>query len=231
VIDNIGFLGGFLMGLAGGLHCAGLCGGIASTLLIASSGAGTTTGRVGAMMATQLGRVTTYILLGGLVGGISSVFSQLLKLADLQSFLRVMAAGVLIWSGLAVTALVPGFARLDRFVAAAAGAWGLRQTVRSSSPILCGMLWGLAPCGMVYGALLNAMLSGSTQSGAMLMAGFGIATIPPVAMSAFGMSTLAAYGRGESTAQGIRRLIGLTIAALGCLSFVEPAKDIAQLCM
>ncbi|WP_404943752.1 urease accessory protein UreH domain-containing protein [Rhizobium ruizarguesonis] len=35
--------------------------------------------------------------------------------------------------------------------------------LRTSSALLLGMAWGLAPCAMVYNALITAMLSGRRQ--------------------------------------------------------------------
>ncbi|MFD0388574.1 sulfite exporter TauE/SafE family protein [Tistrella bauzanensis] len=62
------FMGGLLLGLAGSLHCAGICGGIASATLIAADPGGTARARAGALMQIQLGRAATYTLAGGAVG-------------------------------------------------------------------------------------------------------------------------------------------------------------------
>jgi sulfite exporter TauE/SafE len=41
-----------------------------------------------------------------------------------------------------------------------------------------GMANGLLPCGLVYGAMMAAVGQGSTQGSVLLMAGFGLGTIP-----------------------------------------------------
>jgi hypothetical protein len=41
-----------------------------------------------------------------------------------------------------------------------------------------GMLWGLIPCGLVYGALGGAALAGGPARGALAMAAFGLGTLP-----------------------------------------------------
>jgi len=44
--------------------------------------------------------------------------------------------------------------------------------------LVVGGLWGWVPCGMVYSALLTAMLQGSALDGAAAMAAFGLGTLP-----------------------------------------------------
>ena len=53
--------------------------------------------------------------------------------------------------------------------------------IKSKSPfklILLGGLNGLLPCGMVFAALLNAILTGEILGSALAMAAFGIGTLP-----------------------------------------------------
>ena len=231
--NEIGFLGGLFMGFAASFHCVGMCGGIASTLLFASPGNGTLAGRARALMGIQFGRASSYILLGGLIGSVSAAFSGILELAGLQLFLRLFSAGILVWSGLAMLdAAGPGFARLEKGLAASIGKCLqlLPQNTHRASPVLGGICWGLAPCGMVYGALLNAMLTGSWIGGMIFMSGFALATIPPVALTAFGITTFAACGRANKSAKHVRRAAGVAVTMLGLLSMIEPAHGIAALC-
>jgi uncharacterized protein len=232
VSSEIGFLGGLLMGLAGSPHCIGLCGGISSALLHASPGSNTFGGRTKALATIQLGRVTSYVILGALVGGASAVFSNLLQLAGLQFLLRLVAAGVFLWSGLALIGVGSGPARLERLLAAIMGKrlLFLSHPLRRALPFLGGMCWGFAPCGMVYGALLNSMLTGSWLGGATFMSGFAMATIPPVSLAAFGMNTFAGFWHANNAAKGLRRGAGIAIVTMGLLSVIEPAYQIASLC-
>jgi sulfite exporter TauE/SafE len=229
--DALGFLGGFLIGLASSLHCAGLCGNVASTLLfVAAPGGHSGSERARVLMAMQGGRVATYVLLGALAGGVSAAFAGLLQLAGLQAVLRLVAAGALAWSGLAIAGWVPGFVRLDALIAPRVGWWRFSPLARRTSPIVCGMLWGLAPCGMVYGALVNAMLSGSPWQGGVFMAGFGIATIPVVALTAFGIGGIAASAQKCNRGNAYRIAVGSALVSLGVVSIIAPANDISALC-
>lgn len=228
--SGLHFIGGAVLGLAGSLHCAGLCGGIASSLLLATSSPDVTaSGRAATLLRIQLGRALSYTLFGAAVGAGGAAFGGLVALAGVQPAMRIAAACALAWTGLSVAGLVPGFRVIDR-VLAAASSIRTRSSRRLPLPssLALGMAWGFAPCGMVYAALLNAMLSGSTLAGAEFMAGFGLATIPAVAAAAFGVTTLAS---ARVSRRGFRSALGATLVALGAASMIEPAMSLAALCV
>lgn len=220
------------MGMASSLHCASLCGGIASSLLLRVPGSTTVADQTWTLLATQAGRVVSYVFLGALVGAFSTIFSSIVDLEGAQSFLRLLAAMTLILTGLSIAGALPSISGLDRFLPNSFLARSANPLTkfRRVEPVLAGILWGLAPCGMVYVALMNAMLSGSAISGFFLMAGFGIATVPPVALTALGVNVLISYARAPKTTSRLRSIIGLVIVALGTLSTIQPAIDIAELC-
>jgi len=71
--------------------------------------------------------------------------------------------------------------------------WGtVREVVW---PPIHGVIWGLLPCGMVYGALFYALLSGSMAGGALVMVGFGVATLPVLVAVGVGGGWLRGLGR------------------------------------
>jgi hypothetical protein len=55
-----------------------------------------------------------------------------------------------------------------------------------------GLLWGWLPCGLVYGILATALLSGNALDGAAIMAAFGLGTVPNLLLAGFAMRGLAA---------------------------------------
>ncbi|WP_323688344.1 sulfite exporter TauE/SafE family protein [Rhizobium sp. AN69] len=225
---------GFLMGLAGSLHCAGLCGGIASSLLLATN-AGENGGvaRVRAVSALQLGRVLTYMLAGTFVGTIGGALDFMLQLSPAQPVLRLLAALSVVSSGLSIAGVLPAFGKLDglfrRFFIAStrpmSPAW------QQASPLLAGMGWGFAPCAMVYNALLTGMLAGSPQGGAMFMAGFGLATVPAVGSVALGVSFLKSRSTSYQAQPKIRKALGLALSGMGLLGLAEPAMSLSTLCL
>jgi hypothetical protein len=87
---------------------------------------------------------------------------------------------------------------------------------RVGTPFGAGMLWGLMPCGMVYGALFTAMLTGTAGGGGLLMLGFGIGTLPAVIGTAFGLGAL----RAQAQREGMRRAVGLVLAGFGVMTLM-----------
>ncbi|MFC0239435.1 sulfite exporter TauE/SafE family protein [Rhodopseudomonas telluris] len=231
ITTGLPFIGGAVLGLAGSLHCAGLCGGIASSLLLATSSPdAAASGRAATLLRIQLGRALSYTLFGAAVGAGGAAFGGLVTLAGFQPAMRIAAACALAWTGLSVAGLVPGFRVIDRVLAVASTMRG-RSTIRRLSlppSFALGIAWGFAPCGMVYAALLNAMLSGSSVAGAEFMAGFGLATIPAVAAAAFGVTTLAG---ARVSRRDFRSALGAALVALGAASMIEPAMTLTTLCL
>jgi sulfite exporter TauE/SafE len=225
--------GGFLMGLAGSLHCAGQCGGIASSLLIATGPSNFGWQRAQALLATQLGRTVSYTIAGGLVGIAGAALGNLFDLAGIQPLLRVLGGAMLVWVGLALIGVLPGPQILDRRVISVSGLLlgrRPRRVFRAPSALLLGMAWGAAPCAMVYNALMTAMLTGGPTTGALFMMGFGLATIPAVALAGLGTAQIAALG-SAARRSGLRKAVGLIIVCLGLASTALPAASLGALCM
>ena len=61
-MEEIGFIGGLLLGLASALHCAGMCGGIAGSLLMTLSPRRSPSGQALTLLGLQGGRVVAYML-------------------------------------------------------------------------------------------------------------------------------------------------------------------------
>jgi sulfite exporter TauE/SafE len=89
-------LAAFLVGVAGGVHCVGMCGGIVAAVALrstraqaASPGVGvlaaggrTGSGQLPIQLAFNLGRVATYGVIGGAVGAAGSRRSTCSRMAD-----------------------------------------------------------------------------------------------------------------------------------------------------
>ncbi|MGO9741056.1 MAG: sulfite exporter TauE/SafE family protein [Roseiarcus sp.] len=225
---SLTFAGGLLMGLASSLHCAGMCGAIASSLLMAFNPSGVVA-RARVHFSAQAGRVLVYVASGALLGGAGSMLYGQFDHASAYLALRWAAAVALGWIGLSVTGFAPSLAILDRATApitarldrvkAAAGA-------SEGGAFVSGLIWGFLPCGMVYGALFYAMLSGSALGGAEVMAGFGLGTLPSVTSVALGLATFRRLGDIPRA----RIVVGVTIMALAAASVAVPAASLAAMC-
>lgn len=181
MIDPVLLLAAFLTGLAGAGHCAGMCGGIAGALAHA----------IPARQRTFLlsagysaGRVGMYALLGALAGATAALLSP--RDTGLAMAVARLLTGVVL---LAIGLYLLGLAGWMRWLeAAGARVWRrLAPLARRLLPVTTlpralalGALWGLLPCGLVYGALLYAATAGSSLAGAASMLAFGAGTLPAV---------------------------------------------------
>lgn len=227
---DLSFLGGLLLGLASSLHCAGMCGGIASGLLLAfepGRGAGA---RARVLLVAQAGRITAYVAAGGFLGVVGSAFYGAFDHGAAHLVLRWAASVALGWIGLSLLGLAPPLTVVDRLAGPLArwlrGAPGA-GAVGAARPFLSGLAWGLLPCGMVYGALFYAMLAGSGGGGALVMAGFGLGTLPAVTATAFGVASL----RQGARAPRLRVLAGTCLLILATVSALLPEAAWQALCL
>jgi uncharacterized protein len=228
--DSLTFLGGLLMGLASSLHCAGMCGAIASSLMFAFSPGEAPAQRARTLLAAHAGRLMMYVAGGMVLGAAGSAFYGAFDHAAAYLVMRWAAAVALGWIGLSVAGFAPSLAVVDRFAAP------ITQSLRfSPAPAFAGgtgafasgLLWGVLPCGMVYGALFYAMLSGSALGGGAVMAGFGLGTLPSVTAVALGISSFRRLARIRQA----RVWVGLAIVAIAAASVAVPALASAGFCL
>ncbi|MEE5097968.1 sulfite exporter TauE/SafE family protein [Pseudomonas alliivorans] len=171
-------LSALVLGLLGGGHCLGMCGGLMGALTLAIPREQRTR-RLRLMMAYNLGRIISYAIAG--------FFSGLVGWAVANSpgatTLRVIAALLLIAMGLYLAGWWSGLTRIERL---GRGIWRHLQPFAkcllpiSSMPraLLLGALWGWLPCGLVYSTLLWAASQGNAIDSALLMLAFGLGTWP-----------------------------------------------------
>lgn len=160
-----------LIGFAGSLHCAGMCG----PLVLAMPA---TPGRFGSHLAGKLaynaGRILTYGVLGILFG----LFGQLLGLAGFQRWVSIAAGAAILLSLLALP-LRRATTLIARPVSILKVALGKLLKARSiPAQFSFGALNGLLPCGLVYVACAAAAATGSLLGGLQYMALFGLGTLP-----------------------------------------------------
>jgi sulfite exporter TauE/SafE len=161
----------FPLGLAGSLHCAGMCG----PLVLALAKARPRTMREStSRVFYHLGRVASYCLLGLILGSLGHVAAP----AGFQRWLSI-ALGVALLAGLLVAARVPLAAPVMKWVTLLKNSMrGLLQRNTLSSQAIMGTLNGLLPCGLVYVAAAGATATGHPLTGAAYMALFGLGTWP-----------------------------------------------------
>lgn len=177
-VDLPTLLAALLAGMLGGLHCVAMCGGIATGFhAIAAGPAGTVAWQANA------GRIMGYVLAGAAVGGLGGGVLRLFRFEALAVGLRMAAGAALVMVALR---LLDRGGRLDLLGRPGIQAWRWLQPVRrllipanrSWKRLALGALWGWMPCGLSLGLLTVAWLQASTAGGALVMAAFGLGTLP-----------------------------------------------------
>jgi sulfite exporter TauE/SafE len=162
---------GFLLGLVGSLHCAGMCGPLA--LALPRTGSNSVAFGFG-RLCYNLGRISAYSLLGIIFG----LIGQTVALAGFQRWASLVA-------GMAILlALVPASRRgfslpvLNGVGFLKGGFASLLRQRTFPALYLLGLLNGFLPCGLVYVACAASVALGSVVSGVLYMVVFGLGTVP-----------------------------------------------------
>ena len=179
---DLSLVGAALLGLFGGLHCIGMCGGISASLAGALPQSSAARGRLLAQLGYNSGRIFSYAIAGALAGGFGLSILALLGPIGITA-LRVLAGLFLIAAGLYLSGWWMGMVRVEQV---GARAWRhiapfarrLGSLDRPWKLVALGMIWGWLPCGLVYAALAGAIAAGGALEGARWMACFGLGTLP-----------------------------------------------------
>ncbi len=205
------YFAALLMGLAGAGHCLMMCGGLAGALGAKPSAT--------ELLTYNLGRISSYVVAGVLVGLLSQLAVAQFTSALLG--LRFLAALFLIALGLYFAGWWFGMQQLERlgrplWQRLAPSARKLQQQRSLAGRFAAGVVWGWLPCGLVYSALSWAALSGTAAQGGLYMLLFGLGTLP--AMFAFGWFTGAV--QSILKAQGFRQAMGVLLIVYGVWTLI-----------
>ena len=217
-VDGLVLLAAFASGLLGTVHCAAMCGGIATSL---------STGKHdGLWMAAlpNLGRVLGSALAGAIVGGLGGGLLGIARVPELGIAMRALVGIVLVIAGLRLLDIrgrLPGFgggagARLWQWLAPLrARAWPA-DTV--GKRLALGMVWGWMPCGLSTTLLAAAWLQADARNGALTMAAFGLGTLPLMVPLTWSGARVARWLQKP----GLRRMAGALVLAAGLLTLASP---------
>lgn len=176
----------FLIGLLGSMHCIGMCGGFVAMYTLRGPAERST---LLAHALYNLGRITTYSLLGGMLGAIGSFSAYLSSYKAIPGAVLLLAGIIMVLMGLNMTGL---FGKSGQFEADTVASMpffrkALHASLGMRTPwgiYLFGLLLGLLPCGLLYPILMHAAVSGGFSAGSLSLAVFGLGTVP--ALMAFG---------------------------------------------
>ncbi|ATR82497.1 cytochrome biogenesis protein [Pseudomonas sp. FFUP_PS_473] len=207
-----------ILGLLGGGHCLGMCGGLMGALTLAIPQEQRSR-RLRLLLAYNLGRILSYATAGLLLG----LAGWALGNSPLATGMRVVAALLLIAMGLYLAGWWSGLTRIEGL---GRGLWRHIQPIAnrllpvSSAPraLLLGALWGWLPCGLVYSTLLWAASQGNALDSALLMLAFGLGTWP--VLLATGLA--AERTRAVLRKRGVRIAGGLLVILFGLWTLPGP---------
>ncbi len=216
--SSLGFLAAFLVGLTGGVHCFGMCGGIVGALTLGLPPARDhpLLARLPYLLAYNGGRIASYVTAGALAGGVGAWAAHLVSVHRAQLGLQAVAGVFMVLLGLYLGGWWPVLGHLER---AGGVLWrrieplgrGLLPVRTPAQALGIGLVWGWLPCGLVYSVLVWAIGSGGATGGGLLLLGFGLGTMPALLASGAVAAALAGFVRRT----GVRQAVGILLVSFG----------------
>ncbi|HEU4622910.1 MAG TPA: sulfite exporter TauE/SafE family protein [Burkholderiaceae bacterium] len=233
----------WLVGLAGGVHCVGMCGGVIGAMSAASSSpparvletvALVPSGRAAVLLgvrtpsfattqaAYHTGRLASYSLVGLIAGGLGAFPWWVRDVRPAQYALYFLSSLVVVMLGLSLALRGRGMTWLERL---GVRCWSRLQPLTrhvlpaNTTPRAFGLgaLWGFVPCGLVYSMLLTAFLSGSLTQGALVMLLFGLGTLPHLLAFAWCANQV----RPHLKKPYVRLIAGVAVMMLGLVGITQ----------
>lgn len=205
-IISIAFLGSFG-------HCIGMCGGIVlaySTIKIEPKSSKVSQGV--AHLLYSFGRVLTYTILGALFGALGGVAT----FSNTANGTLLLVAGVLmVLAGLSLLGKIKFLTLIEHsFSSSSLYKNAFKKVLNSKSNLsffVLGMLNGLLPCGFVYFFAITAASTADPLYGALVMAIFGLSTIPAM----FGLGFLTSLTSATSFRKMMMSLSSIAVILYG----------------
>jgi uncharacterized protein len=203
----------FLGGLASGLHCAGMCGGISAGFSLLKKER-----LLKSQLAFNAGRITSYAAAGAAAGALGSAGAYMAAVLPAQISLYFASSAFVLLAGLQLWGAALPLSLLERI---GLPLWRRLQPLAVAllrrGSFAGGLVWGWLPCGLVYGALLAAAFAGGPAQGAVAMAAFGAGTLPWLLAA----GVLAARFRGALKLRRAGALLLIGFGAWGLAHGVE----------
>lgn len=208
------YLAIFLGGLAGSLHCAGMCGGF--PLALGGAGRG---GNLRRQLLYNFGRLNTLVFIGALSGTIGAALVAVGPVRTLERLLAIVAGSFMIVVGLEILGLLAQITQRGAALAQATVGRMLSGVMKSGSPaapIALGIFNAFLPCQLVYAFAARAASTASAGEGMLTMLCFGLGTVP--AMLSLGLARVLA---SPSVRKRLSLASGVLIIAFGAVTLLR----------
>ncbi|PVZ63546.1 sulfite exporter TauE/SafE family protein [Pelagibaculum spongiae] len=227
-MQEFGYISAMMVGLLGGVHCIGMCGGLVASMTLGIDPAlrQKFSQQLPFLLAYNFGRIISYSIAGAIFGGLSWLLGNL-AFQQLGS-IEVFQQGLQIFAGIFMMLLAAYLAGWWQFLVKieklGGGIWKKIQPFAASllpvknvrGALVVGLVWGWLPCGLVYSVLFSALATGSPVKGAFLMFCFGVGTLPTL-LTAGGF---AAFTARLVKKPWVRQVAGLTVLGFGIYSLM-----------
>ena len=222
MIETQTYISAFIIGLLGGVHCAGMCGGIMGALTLGTDIGKNKFSLFTFITAYNLARITSYVVAGIIFGSLGATITDLTTVNNAQLILKVIASLFLIALGLYLASWWRGLIAIEQMGNIV---WKkIEPLARRCIPIrnmsqalIAGFTWGWLPCGLVYSVLIWSLSSGGAVEGGFLMLSFGLGTLPNLLLIGFFSSTLTRYFQNSI----VRAIAGLIIIIFGVIQLTS----------
>ena len=216
MVENSFLISSFIIGMLGGVHCVGMCSGIAGVL---SMGLDQKAGKLRHFMLQlnyNFGRITSYAIAGFIFGWLGEAVARGSGSHSLHQYLQTFSGVFMILLGMYLSGWWQVLVNVEKVGALL---WQrIEPFARTLIPIrsvpqayFVGTVWGWLPCGLVYSVLTTSLGSGSGSNGAMIMFSFGLGTLPNL----LAMGLLAGALRQTLRKPLVRYLAGMMVMGFG----------------
>lgn len=207
-------------------HCIGMCGGIVIAYSSRKIDSKTSwVQQTASHLFYNFGRVATYTLLGAFFGLLGKVIAFT---PTTRGILFIFAGTLMILAGLSLVGNLKFLISAEWSISKKGWFQKAFRTLISGksymSFFLLGMLNGLIPCGLVYSFAVIAASTTSPLWGAIVMATFGLATIPAL----FFLGTMTKFLQKGSTREIMIKLAALLVVTYGFFTLYKGYKFIVR---
>lgn len=212
----------FLAGLAGSVHCVGMCGPLALSLPFNRFSASS---KWVAIMLYNVGRVIAYSLIGLLVG----LVGRGINWFGLTQIISILLGSIILISLIAPKLIKPSGINFPSWINKYP-IYALQVLVKKQQVgwmFLVGLMNGFLPCGLIYMAVATALVAGTVGNAVLFMMAFGLGTIPAMILlvAVAQKISLVKRARLQKIIPFVTLLIGLVLILRGLnldIPFISP---------
>jgi uncharacterized protein len=170
-------------------HCLGMCGGIVAIYSARQLGGISSStakpgllARIAGLLPLHVGRITTYVFIGALIGLAGSLLDQASGLVGWQGVFSILVGIAMLVVSLSLLGVLPPIEMALASLTKGGSPMGRMRTLFGKHNLLSslglGILWGFLPCGLVFAMLVVAARTQTVWGGGLTMLAFGLGTIP-----------------------------------------------------